>query len=122
MPFIEYIYFIITNLLSTTYPLSIIEGELNWPTQGCLTSQFGERIHPISHKRKTHNGVDIGAPVGRGVVAAGDGEVIYAGFMGTASNAIIIMNDQLEIRYYHLSKIIVLKGQNVTGSTLLNEF
>lgn len=96
-----------------------VEDELSWPTQGRLTSQFGERIHPISHKRKTHNGVDIGAPVGRDVVAATDGKVIYAGFMGTAGNSIIIQHEQLETRYYHLSKIIVIMGQAVTKGSLI---
>ncbi len=96
-----------------------LEGELTWPTQGRLTSQYGMRIHPITSKRKIHNGIDIGAPIGREVVSAADGEVIYAGFMGTAGNTIIIKHDQLETRYYHLSEIIVRRGQMVTKESLI---
>ena len=43
------------------------------PVNGRLTSPFGYRIHPILRVRKMHTGVDLSAPSGTPIMAAGDG-------------------------------------------------
>ena len=41
---------------------------------GTLTSNYGQRIHPISGAEEFHTGVDIAAPMGTDLLAAYDGE------------------------------------------------
>lgn len=45
------------------------------PLKGRITSRYGSRVHPISGKRVFHNGVDISASVGSGIVAPENGKI-----------------------------------------------
>ena len=47
---------------------------------GEFRSGFGMRFHPILHYTRPHNGVDWAAPVGTPIFAAGNGEVVKAGW------------------------------------------
>ncbi|NLM20249.1 MAG: peptidoglycan DD-metalloendopeptidase family protein [Peptococcaceae bacterium] len=84
-----------------------INGSISvWPTPGCkyITSPFGYRIHPITRQHKLHTGVDIGAPHGSNIVAAGSGIVIFSGWYGAYGNAVIIDHGNgLSSLYGHMS-------------------
>ena len=47
-----------------------------------ITSKFGTRVHPITKKRRFHNGVDFAAPYGTPVESVADGTVIHASWKG----------------------------------------
>jgi|GEM_PF-3581311 len=96
-----------------------VEGDLLWPARGRVSSRFGGRIDPIRGGWKMHNGVDIAAPIGTDVWAAADGEVVYAGWMGTAGIVVVLRHEGLETRYYHLSVVTVTKGQAVRRGELI---
>lgn len=66
-------------------------GSMTWPVPAShrITSPFGWRICPY-HGRELHPGIDIGAPSGSAIVAAGAGRVISAGWRGGYGNTIII--------------------------------
>jgi len=66
-------------------------GSMAWPVPSShrVTSPFGPRICPF-HGRELHPGIDIGAPSGSPIVAAGDGTVIYAGGRGSYGNTVMI--------------------------------
>lgn len=92
------------------------QGQFLWPLKDDypITSKFGYRIHPISKTRKLHAGMDIGAPKGTDVIAAGSGVVITAKYWGGYGNAVMI--DHLNgfwTLYAHLSKITVKEDQQV---------
>ncbi|HEX8001266.1 MAG TPA: M23 family metallopeptidase [Mycobacteriales bacterium] len=86
-----------------------------WPTPGPVTSGFGYRIHPIYGYRRLHAGIDIGAPVGQGIVAALPGVVVTAGPMGTYGNLVVIDHgDGFATAYAHQSQVLVSEGQRVS--------
>ena len=52
-----------------------------WPLSGSynvLSSLFGPRLHPVTHKPGNHSGIDIPAPSGTKIYAAKSGVVIHA--------------------------------------------
>jgi murein DD-endopeptidase MepM/ murein hydrolase activator NlpD len=84
------------------------------------TSGFGWRTHPITGSRRFHSGVDIGAPMGAPVVAAGSGTIITAGRLGGYGNAIVIQHNGVQQTLYgHLSEIFVLPGQRIEQGTVI---
>ncbi|WP_236338559.1 murein hydrolase activator EnvC family protein [Paenibacillus plantiphilus] len=81
-----------------------------------LTSGFGTRIHPISGKRKSHNGIDMAAPKGTSIYAAESGVVIVAQWWSGYGYCVIINHGAgLWTLYGHIRKdgIMVEKGQTV---------
>lgn len=77
-------------------------------------SAFGQRRHPITGTVRLHAGVDIGAPTGTPVLAAADGRVAHAGWMGGYGLTVDILHaDGLSTRYAHLSQILVDPGQSI---------
>ena len=90
------------------------------PVDGRITSPFGWRIHPITHMRRLHTGVDIAAPYGTPIHATGGGEVIYAGWRGGYGNAVIIDHGGGRATLYgHMSSIAVATGQVVAKEQVI---
>jgi murein DD-endopeptidase MepM/ murein hydrolase activator NlpD len=84
------------------------------------TSGYGWRTHPITGSRRFHSGVDIGAPMGAPVVAAGSGTIITAGRLGGYGNTIVIQHNGVQQTLYaHLSEIFVLPGQRIEQGTVI---
>jgi len=70
-----------------------------------ISSGFGYRIHPITHRRQFHGGVDLAAPTGTPVKAVADGKVIFRGRKGAAGNMITIAHSGgVHTMYLHLSR------------------
>ncbi len=85
-----------------------------------VTSRFGWRTHPLTGSRRFHSGVDIGAPSGAPVVAAGSGTVVSAGWNGGYGKAVIIQhNDTQQTLYGHLSEVSVQAGQTIAKGTVI---
>lgn len=84
-------------------------GPWGRPTQGVITSHFGPRWG------RMHNGVDIAAPTGTPVTAAGDGKVIFAGQMSGYGNIMIVDHGSGTTTWYgHLSGFTASPGQTVS--------
>lgn len=76
------------------------------PISADISSEFGYRKHPISKRRKLHKGLDFAAPRGTRVLAAGPGEVAFAGRKRGYGNVVIISHGLgLETRYAHLHRL-----------------
>jgi len=91
-----------------------------WPIQGPIASSFGEREDPINGEGKFHTGIDIDAPYGTPVHAAGDGDVSDAS-MGAGYGKEVVLNhghDLLTV-YGHLSAIAVMPGQHVSRGEVI---
>ena len=86
-------------------------GEMIWPVAisgTAITSDYGVREHPIQGVVREHTGIDIGnTPTGTPVVAAADGVVTYAGWLGGYGNCVMINHgDGVVTLYGHGSKIL----------------
>lgn len=100
-------------------------GTMAWPVPGFtrVSSPFGYRIHPIFKTRKLHTGIDIGRAAdgtsidGAAIVAAGSGEVIYAGYRGGYGNTVMIDHGNGVVTLYAHQRsggIRVSVGQSVS--------
>lgn len=103
-------------------PTIVGTGQFVWPTPSCyiVTSYYGSRMHPVYGYERMHTGIDIGAADGAAVVAADDGAVSYAGFMGGYGNCVMIDHGNgYTTLYAHLSTIGVSNGQTVSGGSTI---
>lgn len=94
------------------------------PTAGWKSSDFGMRYDPYYHVSQLHAGVDIAAPSGQAIYAAGDGRVVTAGWSGGYGNYTCISHGQyqgsdLATCYGHQSAILVSVGQSVRRGQLI---
>lgn len=85
------------------------DAELLWPIVGPINSPFGPRWG------KFHAGIDIGSPQYQEVVAALDGEVIYAdATRGPLGRAVVLQHGNgLRTVYAHLSIVVAHEGDTV---------
>jgi murein DD-endopeptidase MepM/ murein hydrolase activator NlpD len=92
-----------------------------WPLEGRVASSFGQRQDPINGEEGAfHPGMDIDAPFGTPVRAAGDGDVTGANFgAGYGRQVVINHGHDLITLYGHLSSIAVLPGQHVTRGEVI---
>ncbi|HEU5149118.1 MAG TPA: M23 family metallopeptidase [Iamia sp.] len=79
-----------------------------------ISSEFGQRAHPILNITRLHAGVDIGAATGDPVEAAADGIVLLAEPRGGYGNTVVIAHlNSLGTVYAHNSELLVQTGQQV---------
>jgi len=91
------------------------------PTRGWLSSQFSlARFHPILHRSRPHEGIDVAAPYGAPVVAPAAGVVTRITRQpGYGLVLDIDHGNGISTKYAHLSRVTVRFGQRVTrGQTI----
>jgi len=103
--------------------LPIIDPPSIHPVPGHLkqTAGFGMFMHPFKKVKQMHRGIDIVAPLGTPIVATADGIVT------TATNKeagyglhIVIQHDDFYSTFYaHLSKLLVMDGQEVKKGNVI---
>lgn len=99
-----------------------VGGEFLWPIPGytTITSPYGMRFHPILHYNRMHNGIDIGARIGANVIAANDGTVFTASYVGSYGNVVMIDHGAgVVTNYAHGDKILVEVGQKVKKGDII---
>lgn len=94
---------------------------------GIVNSKFGPRVHPITGANKLHSGIDMRMPDRsiKDIVAAADGEVVFAGLNGTLTSG---YGNTVRLRhingsgqplcttlYAHMATIYVSVGQRVSA-------
>lgn len=100
------------------------EGRFCSPVKANISSNYGIRMHPISHVRRRHDGIDFSVPYGQPVRAFTDGRVTYSDWMGGYGQAIQVSHGpidrvQTSTRYAHLSRRSVSPGQWVKKGQIL---
>lgn len=84
------------------------------PTNGWLSSPFGNRIHPILGTARLHAGVDLAAVTGTAIVASRGGTVTFVGWMsGYGQTVIVYHGDGIATLYAHMSAFSVQEDQYI---------
>lgn len=99
-------------------------GIMKWPVPAYhyVTSPFGMRLHPVYKKMKFHGGVDLRARSGTNIVAANDGVVQFAGWLGTYGKCVIIDHGgKIATVYAHNSRLLVKKGQSIKKGQVISK-
>ena len=113
-----------SNLVNRTLNLSKIKNyKILWHVESeNVTSQFGDRYHPVLKQMKFHRGIDIGAKKGETVKASFNGIVTFAGEKGEYGYMVELERDDgLKVRYAHLDKIEVVTNQLVSEGEKIGE-
>lgn len=86
-----------------------------WPAEGCITGVYGTRRILNGEPRQPHYGIDLAAPRGATVRAAGDGIVVMAerDLYYSGGTLIIAHGQGLTSTYLHLSSMSVARGDRV---------
>lgn len=88
-----------------------------------ITSGFSlGRFHPILQRMRAHKGVDMAAPIGTGIKAAGDAVVDFVGVKSGYGNAIVLKhNNGISTVYGHLSRFAsgLRRGDKVSQGEII---
>lgn len=85
-----------------------------------ISSNYGERIHPISGERKFHKGVDIAVPQGTKLYSAVKGTVIKSNYSDSAGNQVTVQTESgWAVTFMHMSSRAVTVGQKVEQGDFL---
>ena len=125
-------------VLVAAAPNSAESPLVGWPAGGQMTQAFGCSVYYSGIAGPNcpaatpwfHDGVDIGAPVGRPVRAAMAGTIIFAGpdgsgpvcndgYRGYGLGVVIDNGQGWQTLYAHLSRLDVETGQVVTAQTII---
>ena len=86
-----------------------------------MVSGFGPRIHPITKRKKQHDGMDFTASIGTPIYATGDGKVEISRYKRSGYGKYIIINHGYGYKtlYAHMSKLLVDEEEYVKrGDTI----
>lgn len=79
-----------------------------WPTDGRITSPYGNREHPRSGEAEFHSGVDIAGDPGGPVCATADGIVIFSGWSGSNGNLVVLQHGFGFSTFYAHNKMVAV--------------
>jgi murein DD-endopeptidase MepM/ murein hydrolase activator NlpD len=99
-----------TDRLARTPSISPIDPSVSW-----YTSPFAaERMHPIYHEMRPHDGIDVSAPMGTPILAPANGRVIdVRTIAGYGKTVTVDHGFGVHTFFAHCSKTLVHVGQMV---------
>lgn len=81
------------------------------PLTGRITSEFGQRVHPITGRKSFHRGLDIAAEEGSTIRASMAGRVVTSEFREDYGNVVVVDHGRgYTTLYAHNSKNLVRQG------------
>lgn len=113
-----------SDLTNKMLNLSKIKNyKILWPVDSeNITSEFGDRYHPVLKQMKFHRGIDIAGKKGETVRASFNGIVTFAGEKGEYGYMVELERDDgLRVRYAHLDKMNVVVNQLVSEGEKIGE-
>lgn len=102
---------------------ALIHTALRYPLDHIhVTSSFGYRVHPVTGKKRFHNGVDYRGRVGEPVYSVASGIVVKTGYDKIGGKKVVIKHaDGTQTYYLHLSKILVKKYQVIKSRQIIGK-
>jgi len=101
-----------------TLPIRPFKGDLPWPANGRVVSQFGRVPSGRFGTSIVRNGIEVAAPEGSNATAVHEGKVAYAApFAGFGTLVIIDHGSAAFTLYGHLIDAAVKAGTNVSRGT-----
>ena len=108
----------------------VSERKINFPLPGdkmidelkeiYITSSFGWRIHPVTHEKQFHNGIDIAKPKGTLVKAPKLGEITkIVKDDETRGNYVIMSSLGVDFEFLHLDQIKVKLNEKVVPGKII---
>lgn len=91
----------VTNGLS--WPLPTISSSSITQNFGCV-APYGWYITKCANGNSLHAGLDVSAWYGEPVASAGDGDIVYRGWLGGYGNVVIIDHGTIQTYYAHLNE------------------
>ncbi len=121
------------DAVSARQALQLLQGDLtahfqalaampnHWPVTGSITSPFGYRRNPFGgYSSEFHTGLDIAAPYGTSVQAAGSGAVVFVGYKSGYGTVITIDHGNgYQSSYCHLSAVRTATGKRVNKGDVI---
>lgn len=90
------------------------------PVSGTLSSQYGNRKHPVRSEERFHTGVDISVPVDTGVRATANGIVSFAGWTEGSGIVVVVEHGHgFSTAYAHNRKALVRVGDRLNRGDLV---
>ena len=86
-----------------------------------VTSEFGERVHPITGARDFHTGIDLAVGMGTEILAAADGVVLFTRASTTGYGVHLAINHGggIVTLYAHNSRNLVGESQRVSRGDVI---
>lgn len=128
----------IIETMQSENPIKLSYGKLKYngpypmPLDGKVTSDYGQRIHPITKKKTFHTGIDISGKGHSNILAIEEGRVISVNVNETYGNNITIRHivyvedeegNERRVTFYtfyaHLSRVDVIAGQDVYKGNII---
>ncbi len=92
------------------------------PTNGRITSKFGNRRDPFTKRISFHTGIDIANSSGTNIMASAPGTVTFAGSKGAYGKTIIIDHGYgTQTLYAHNRQILVKVGEKVERGQVISK-
>ena len=99
---------------------TIQKTPLIWPTEGRITSPYGYRFGPFSHRREFHKGIDIANALGTPIKAPADGVVVQVGWKRRGLGHYLVINHgEISTKFGHCHKILVKKGERIKRGQII---
>jgi len=113
---------LVRDILDTVTPEWLLDGPFETPRPFDITSPFGQARMFNGELRSRHTGLDLRGRTGAAVRSAGRGQVVFAGSLYFAGNAVYVDHGLgVYTGYFHLSRILVKVGDELGSRDLLGE-
>ena len=92
---------------------SLFQGFPACPVEGIVSSPYGKRIDPISHRRRWHQGLDVAADKGTPIHSMFEGKVVASRRSRGYGRWVYVRTNRILVRYAHMDEVYVERGQRV---------